>query len=41
LGGEAPCDLSDVDSRKMEQAEWLFGMIGATIFVLVSKGKTV
>ena len=37
MGGEVPCDLSNVDNLKLEQAEWLVGMIGATIFVLVSK----
>ena len=37
MGGEVPCDLANVDNLKLEQAEWLVGMIGATIFVLVSK----
>lgn len=35
---DAVCDLSQIESSKIERAEWAIGMIGGTIFVLMSKG---
>ena len=35
---DAVCDLSQIESSKIERAEWAIGLIGGTIFVLTSKG---